>query len=310
MNTGTLVQVVSVSLGSSSRDKAVEIDFAGYRARIRRVGCDGDKRSMVRMLKECDADRAVDSVALGGLDLLWEVDGKRYVVRDAQKMAEVVRRKPVVCGFGVKVTLELASTESLFAQGHLRGEQRVLFLSLAERYALGRLFWDRGCPMIFGDLPFTLGLPVALRQLDTARRLARLVLPLARLLPIQLFYPQGPEQEVRTPRFAKHFAWADVIAGDFLLMKKFAPDDLRGKVLLTNTTTAEDRRRLAAAGLHKLITLTPRIEGRTFGANVFEGLLAAVLAREGREPTPENYASLLDRQPVAPGIEVLNPERR
>ena len=301
------LRIVSVSLGSPSRDTSVETGFAGFSVELSRVGCSGDRAAMVRLLKEVDQDPGVDAVALGGIDLIWEVEGRKFIVREARELANLVRGKPVVCGFGVKTTLELATVEGLFEAGHLIPDHHVLFMSLAERYAMGRLFWDRGCPMVFGDLLFTVGLPVPIRSLRTGRRLARLLLPLARQMPIRFFYPQGGKQEVRTPRHEKYFSWADVVAGDFLLIRRFAPDDLTGKTVLTNTTTERDRRMLAGAGVHKLISTAPRIQGRTFGANVLEGMLAAVLTRQGEDPVPENYHKVLDRHPLKPTIEILNP---
>jgi hypothetical protein len=154
---------------------------------------------------------------------------------------------------------------------------------------------------------FTVGVAVPIESLRAATVLARLMLPLARRIPIQFFYPQGAEQEKRSPKFAECFDWADVIAGDFHLLKRFAPDDLRGKVVLTNTTTQADRAWLGAAGVHKLITLSPRIEGRTFGANVWEALIVAVLAREGMEPKLEHYPKVLGRYAMPLSIEMLNP---
>jgi hypothetical protein len=160
--------------------------------------------------------------------------------------------------------------------------------------------------MIFGDLLFTLGIPIPVRRLDIGRTLAKALLPIARNMPISFFYPQGKKQEVHTPKHGTYFEWADVVAGDFLLIKKFAPPGLGGKIVLTNTTTGDDRKMLEQAGVHKLITTTPRIEGRTFGANVLEGLLVAVLAGEGKEPSIENYPDVLKRSPIKPSIEILN----
>jgi hypothetical protein len=300
------IQVVSVSLGSSSRDKSAETGFAGFEVRLRRIGCDGDRARMIQLLREVDHDTGVDAVALGGIDLLWEIEGKKYIVREARNLADLVKNKPVVCGFGLKTTLEVKIARELFEEGHLMAEHRVLFMSLAERYAMGRLFWDQGCPMIFGDLLFTMGIPLPIRSLRTGRALARTLLPLARQMPIRFFYPQGEKQDVRAPKHEKCFSWADVLAGDFLLIRKFAPDDLTGKVVITNTTTDEDRAMLAKAGVHKLIATTPRIQGRTFGANVLEGLVAAVLVKEGKDPVPENYPDVLERYPLNPAIEILN----
>ena len=301
------IQVVSVSLGSSSRDKSAETSFAGFEVRLRRIGCDGDRARMVRLLREVDLDPGVDAVALGGIDLLWEIEGKKYIVREARNLADLVKTKPVVCGFGLKNTLEVKIARELFVEGHLAADHRVLFMSLAERYAVGRIFWDQGCPMIFGDLLFTVGIPLPIRSLRTGRSLARILLPVARQMPIRCFYPQGRKQDVRAPKHEKYFEWADVLAGDFLLIRKFSPHDLTGKVVFTNTTTEEDRAMLTKAGVHKLIATTPRIQGRTFGANVLEGLVAAVLAKEGKAPVPENYPAVLERYPLYPTVEVLNP---
>ena len=62
---------------------------------------------MVQLLREVDRDPGVDAVALGGIDLLWEIEGKKYIVREARNLADLVRNKPVVCGFGLKTTLEM-----------------------------------------------------------------------------------------------------------------------------------------------------------------------------------------------------------
>ena len=301
------IQVVSISLGSSSRDKSAETSFAGFEVQLRRIGCDGDRARMVQLLREVDHDPGVDAVALGGIDLVWEIEGKKYSVREARKLADLVKDKPVVCGFGLKITLEVKMLKKLFREGHVTAGHRVLFMSLAERYAMGRFFWDQGCPILYGDLLFTMGVPFPIRSLRAGRVLARILLPVARQLPIRFFYPQGRKQDVRAPKHEKYFSWADVLAGDFLLIRKFAPDDLPGKVVITNTTTDNDRAMLANAGVHKLITTAPRIQGRTFGANVLEGLVAAVLVKEGKDPLPENYPDVLDRYPLHPAIEILNP---
>ncbi len=60
-------RAVSISLGSSTRDKAVEIDLLGERARIERIGTDGDMRRAQRLYAELDGQ--VDAFGIGGTDL-------------------------------------------------------------------------------------------------------------------------------------------------------------------------------------------------------------------------------------------------
>ena len=47
-------RAVSVSIGSSKRDKAVEIELLGERVRIERIGTDGDMEKAARMYQELD----------------------------------------------------------------------------------------------------------------------------------------------------------------------------------------------------------------------------------------------------------------
>ena len=68
-------------------------------------------------------------------------------------------------------------------------------------------------------------------------------------LPVSLFYPMGKEQEVRVVRHPEYFLQNDIIAGDFLYLKKFMPEYLPGKIIITNTITAADRKMLKHAGI-------------------------------------------------------------
>ncbi|MCK5141463.1 MAG: quinate 5-dehydrogenase, partial [Candidatus Heimdallarchaeota archaeon] len=86
---------------------------------------------------------------------------------------------------------------------------------------------------------------------------------------------------------------ATVIAGDYLYTKKYAPDNLDNKIILTNTTTAEDIDSLKDRGVAAVITTTPRVQGRSFGTNVLE---AAVTAYSGlnRQLTDEEMKKCVD----------------
>jgi hypothetical protein len=77
--------VVSISLGSSRRNHAVEMEFAGEQCRVERIGTDGDMGKMIEMIKELDGK--VDCFGLGGMDLYAYAGQKRYMIRDAKKVA-------------------------------------------------------------------------------------------------------------------------------------------------------------------------------------------------------------------------------
>jgi len=107
------------------------------------------------------------------------------------------------------------------------------------------------------------------------------------------------------PKYERYWEGTDLIAGDFLFMSKYMPDDLSGKTILTNTTTAENVELLRASGARMVITTTPRYEGRSFGTNMTEAMLTAY-AGKGRPLTDDELNALIDELDLRPTVQVLN----
>src|SRR5690606_14989923 len=99
------------------------------------------------------------------------------------------------------------------------------------------------------------------------------LLPVVTRLPFKILYPTGEKQETVHPRYARHFHWADIIAGDFHFIRRNMPGDMRGKLIITNTITADDVGELQRRGVRWLVTTTPELGGRSFGTNVLEAML-------------------------------------
>jgi hypothetical protein len=160
---------------------------------------------------------------------------------------------------------------------------------------------------VIGDFMFALGLPLPMRSLRTLRIVARALLPVLTRLPFRWFYPVGDKQEKEPEeRWNRYYEWAGLVAGDFLQIRDYMPRDLRGKIVLTNTTTAQDVAELKRRGLSLLVTATPRLEGRSFGTNVMEAMLLALIDKPQEAITHQDLAELIDRIPLKPGIEKLN----
>jgi hypothetical protein len=124
-------------------------------------------------------------------------------------------------------------------------------------------------------------------------------------LPISLLYPTGTKQKRQKPKGKKFFEWADIIAGDFHFIRRYIPERLDGKVIITNTITQEDVEFLKNKGVKLLVTTTPDLEGRSFGTNVVEGVLIA-LAGAKRPLTSAEYLREIQRIGWKPKIEKLN----
>ena len=285
-------QVVSVSLGASSGDMEAEAEFLGQRFRLRREGVDGDVQRAVARIRELDGQ--VDAIGLGGTDLFLIAGARRYVVREAARMAAAATRTPVVDGSGLKHTLERETIDWLQREGIVDFQgRRVLLMSGVDRFGMAEALTAAGADVLFGDLIFGLGLPLPIRSMKGLERLGRLLLPIICRLPISWVYPTGKKQEERSPRGQRRFREAEVIAGDGHLIARFIPDGLRGQTIITNSTRARQVKLFRECGARRLVTTTPEFNGQSFGTNVMEGILVSLLNERGQEALPENYLALL-----------------
>jgi hypothetical protein len=297
-------RIVSVSIGSSRRDHAVELELLGEQVRIERIGTDGNLDRAVALIKELDGQ--VDAFGMGGIDLYLVAGRRRYVIRDAKRLAAAAKVTPIVDGSGLKNTLERRTVRELVAGGFPLAGKKVFVVCALDRFGLAESLTDAGARLVMGDFMFALGLPIPLRKLSSLHLAASLIAPVAVQVPFQWLYPTGSAQESQNPRWARWYHWADVVAGDYLFIKKSLPREIPGKTILTNTTTREDVADLRRRGAATLITTTPELEGRSFGTNVMEALLLAFSGKTPSEITPDDYHALLDRLGFKPRITALS----
>lgn len=296
---------VSISIGSSKRNKSVEVNLLGETVRIERIGTDGDMEAAA--LKYQELDGKVDAFGVGGADLGAIIDGKWYTLHSVSPMVRFVKKTPLVDGGGLKNTLENRAPAFLDAEirDYINSRGRKAFVVLGmDRWGMSKSFVETGYETVFGDFMFALDIPIAIRKLSTLKLLGGLLFPIVGRLPFEWIYPTGEKQEKRTPKWGKYYAWATVIAGDCHYIKRFMPDDLKGKVIVTNTTTPEDVEIFRKAGVKYLITTTPVLDGRSFGTNMMEAALVAVSGK-GRPLTWPELTELIDKLGFQPQLQDL-----
>jgi hypothetical protein len=297
-------RAVSISIGSSKRNKRVEVELLGEMVCIERIGTDGDMKKAAQLFSELDGK--VDAFGVGGADLGMLVDDKWYPLYSVQSMVRTINKTPVVDGAGLKNTLENRIAPLLDREiGDYLKEKKVFIALGADRWGMSKSFLDAGYECVFGDLMFGLGLPIPVRSEQAVKRLAALVMPIAGRLPFHWVYPTGDKQDKSIPKFENYYQWASVIAGDCHYVKRHMPDRLDGKVIATNTTTHADVEAFRKAGVKYLVTSTPVLEGRSFGTNMMEAALIAV-AGKGRKLTHQELNELLDKLGFEPQLQELN----
>ena len=302
-------KILSVSLGSPSRDHTTHYEFLGQECELSRQGTGADFEKALSMYRENDGK--VDAFGVGGLEFYLGVGERRYYFREGKRIREAIKISKVGDGNGVKGLLVqrafVALEKHLNAEGKTLKGLKALKTNAVDRYAMAEALVNAGCEPVFCDLMFSLGLPIPVRKLSTVRLVAALLLPVITQLPFKLFYPLGSAQDNEPePKWTKYYGEATVLAGDFVSIRAHMPDDLSGKIVVTNTTTEKNVEELRQRGLHILVTTTPRLEGRSFGTNVMEATLRALMNKPDPEITNADFLDLIERIPLEPNIEVLN----
>src|SRR3972149_5104734 len=152
-------RAVSVSLGSTKRDKVVEIDLLGERVRVERIGTNGDIARAAALFTELDGK--VDAFGVGGIDLGVHTPWKVYPLYDAQRMVKNVQHTPMTDGGGLKMTLEARVMQTVEqAIGAEIQPKTALLTAAITRYGMTESFVSAGYACAVGDLMFALGLPI------------------------------------------------------------------------------------------------------------------------------------------------------
>lgn len=295
------MRVVSVSLGTSKRDKIHKTTILGQEFQIERAGTDGDKAEFIKRVEELDGK--VDAIGIGGADLYVATSKKRYEFKEIKRMVEGVKQTPVVDGSGLKHTLERETILTLARDGTVDFQQeRVLCVSAVDRYGMAQSLAEV-CPnVVFGDLLFGLGLPIPIRKYKTVELIASILLPIITRLPQSLFYPTGKKQEERSPKHPKVFADSTFVCGDWHYIRRYMPNDMSGKTVLTQTLREADLQLLKEAGARRAITTTPDMGGETYATNVMEGVIVSLIGRAPAQCSPDDYLDVLKKLDWKPNV--------
>ncbi len=304
-------EVVGISIGSSKRDHEVEIELLGEMFRIRREGTDGDMTKAAARFAELDG--TVDAFGVGGTDLFMRAAGRDYYLRDIKKLVKDVHKTPAVCGTGLKGAVEGSTVRYMTDTLGLKLEgKRCLVPSAVDRYGLAEALYKAGCVMTYGDLLYSLDIPIMIHKWSSLNRFIHILAPIAVQMPFEWLYPTGDKQNKPEPQTeSKHahlYRENDIIAGDFHYVKKYMPRDMAGKWIITNTTTAQDVEDMRSRGVELLVTSTPRLDGRSFGTNIIEATLVALKGASGSLPEAE-YIDLLAQIGFKPDVLWLQKER-
>ena len=298
------IRIVSVSLGSAKRNKEFTCSEKGIEITVERIGTDGDMGKAIEIIQELDGH--VEAIGLGGIDLYLVANNKKYLIKDAKKMADAAKITPVVDGSGLKNTLERHSLMYIAENNIVDfNGKNVLLVSGLDRFGMAETLPKLGANVVFGDVMFALSLPLPVKRFSTLKILAAVLLPIVCHLPFKMIYPTGNKQDKQSRRqkmYHKYFEEADIIAGDFHYISRYMPKELDNKIIITNTTTSDDIEKLFYSNVKMVISTTPNFDGRSFGTNLCEGIIVALSGKRPEEIEVKEYEEYINKLGWLPNI--------
>jgi predicted amino acid dehydrogenase len=183
---------------------------------------------------------------------------------------------------------------------------RVLMLSGLEHPGVAEVVADHTKNVVFGDLIFSTPLGIPLRSLASLDRFARAGIPMFLKVPLALCDPRMRGQRPTLRPFQWWFDWAEIVIGSMAYLRRFAPESLDGKVVITDFTD-NDLPFLKS----KEVMIAASHEAHIDGRPVPPGLLQAVYLlehREGATTGPQDgMLEMVHKLKVEPRIERLAP---
>ena len=285
------------------------VQLLGETAEVRHEGCGNDTAVMAERIAALDGQ--VDAIALQGVARLLRLGNERVTHNGTETLFHIAQKTPVVDGGGVRSAMERwAIRLADQAQPGIWSRKRTLMVPGLNHTGLSQAlaeFTDEiryADPIVFFNLPDAPGIGRP-QTLATAAgpTLARL-----RDFPLQRLFPNSGTPA--RPRSAKPFAWADVLAGKMAIIRRYAPANLRHKIVVTEMATAEDVADLRARGVAAVVTTMPPL-GHTLSqlsAATFEACLAAMRPDQTAPLNENTYLNLMADLQWHPGIQFLQPE--
>lgn len=293
--------------GDSQTEETVEI--LGQSVQIQHIGCDRDKDKIEAHIKEYDGK--VAAIALDGVSQYLRLGKAKVAHPIAETLFHIAQQTPVVDGSGVRAAMERWAVRLADeAQPGIWSRKRVLMSpglnhgGLAQ--ALGQYTEELryADPIVYFALPPVPGVGSA----ETLPRVAEPTLNQLRSYPFRRLFPTAGEAE--RPRSPKLFEWADVIAGHLGGIRRYAPKQLKRKIIVAEAATDEDIADLRERGAAAIVTTMPPLGKKLahLGAAVFEACLVALRPDPDAALTENTYLNLMAQMEWTPGIEYLQPE--
>ncbi|MDJ0756421.1 MAG: hypothetical protein QNJ45_23010 [Ardenticatenaceae bacterium] len=258
MSTFVRKTVAAIHFQSTGKPDQEIIKILGHEIEIRHVDCQGDIGAMAAYVKTFDDE--VDAIALVGVAGHLHLGTEYIEHEESEHLFSAAQKTPVVDGRGVQESVERWGIylvdeiePGIWTRKHMLMVPGLNHGGLTD--GLSQFSGDirYADPVVYFGLPGTLGIgskeslgAVAERTLGQLKDFS--------------FYDLFPQKITNVyPKGDSLFGWADVLAGDIGLIRKFGPRRLSGKTIVVPYLTEEDVADLEERDASIVVSILPNL---------------------------------------------------
>ncbi len=286
------------------------VTLLGSQIKLKHIGCDSNIETMAAQIAQFDGKEAI--IALQGVSEYLRLGKIKVRHSLADQLYTIAKKSIVVDGSGVRAALERWAVRlAAEAEPGIWARKRVLMAPGLNHDGLAQALGQYTQELRYADPVVYFAIP-AMPGVGSGDALTAVATPTLNQLkdyPFQRLYPE-PSESAR-PRSGNLFKWADIIAGDMGGIRRYAPQELKHAVVITEKATEDDLDDLRQRGVAMIITTTPTLGATNLSqhsAAIFEACLVAVRPDQDVALTENTYLNLMAQMEWQPGIQYLQPE--
>ncbi len=295
-------KVVSVSLGSSTKDYEFKTRFLGKDFHVKRVGADGDEGKAWELLRRYQSE--ADAIGLGMLRDHYDIGSRWEVHADTDRLLKVVTRVPATTGADLRRMLQVRAVRHVQRKfGHYFNNNLVLFLSGLVNYDMAQAMGDYTPNLKFADAVLETGAPAVLTSLDQLEIYARGAHFASPVIPTRGLSKIPGVTRLKRGIVSKEMAKCHVIVGTFDDIAAFgSPDNLDGKTLITSAIDDDRLDYFKDCNANLVVDVSPNLFERVVGLNTIQAMILAAMETTSEELSDHDLEEIVEELKIEPRL--------
>ena len=300
--------VISISLGASSRDFQFSTTFLGAKLRVHRLGTDGSTARAIKLVKQW-SPRA-DAIGFGAVRDSHRPGMRGFSESDLLRARQAADGVPLTTGARLgEIFLEWAVRHAQTELGHYFDNARVLFFSGTANHKLAMTLSECTDNLQFADLLLQWGVPKLLGSLDALSLYATGAHYAADWVPQQLV-PTTLAKPWAQAVLRKAMQDATVVVAPVHELDRFGLEELAGKTIITATVNDERIAAFKNKGVSMVVDGSPVLQGHVLGPDLLDAMILAASGKTPDDIFEDDYLEIITALQTKPRIIYPNGFRR